>query len=232
MSLVLPVSIFVLVALGAYMGVHVTMHPPETALAKRWWKIGFCLTTLIAAVLIGLQTIKATREANILKLEVEQLTRSTGVIERQTKQSPTISVNVPPAVVQIMPAPQPVGSLREPSRARPDQERAESKIPARFRVMVRDEDCTQLIDFIAQGNQILLSCRLSLRCDPTDPKTLAWRMQFREYADDENPYLFALFATASSNVHALGMSTGEAHAYQRLVGEISEIVDFHRAHCF
>ena len=83
--------------LTAYLGVHVTLHPVESAPARRWYKIGFCGCGVCACVLIGVQ---AYRNAQAQAATQKQLTQ----IERNTKEPPRVEVNVPPPTV-IQPLP-------------------------------------------------------------------------------------------------------------------------------
>ncbi len=42
-EIAMAVSLWVLTLITAYLGVHVTLHPAESASEKRRYKIGFCV---------------------------------------------------------------------------------------------------------------------------------------------------------------------------------------------
>jgi hypothetical protein len=84
-------------AAAAYLGVHLTLHPPgESARAKLAYKAGFILCGLASIALIATQAYRNDQTQTALR---GQLAR----IEKNTKTPPTVEVvnNVPPAQVII-----------------------------------------------------------------------------------------------------------------------------------
>lgn len=81
----------------AYMGVHVTLHPPDTDKAKWWWKIGFGLVAAAICVLVFIQTRRngnqqATTDQSIadlkgnLKDANDQLTKANAALAQSSLQ--------------------------------------------------------------------------------------------------------------------------------------------------
>jgi hypothetical protein len=94
-DIVLAISVFILSAGMAYLGVHVTLHPPDTAKQRRGYKIAFGAMTLLSAILIGAQTY-ATRHAQAaLQTQLDQ-------IKKNPEQPPQVTVQ--PPVVNIAPS--------------------------------------------------------------------------------------------------------------------------------
>ena len=111
------ISICALTAAMAYMGVHVTLHPPESHKAKRLWKAGFVSVAVLACVLIGVQTKRNDDSQSKLQAQLSK-------IQKQTETPPQVTVNVPaqgPPVVNVStPAP--------PAPAKPSASVAQSAI--------------------------------------------------------------------------------------------------------
>src|SRR5580704_4897550 len=77
----------------AYLGVHLTLHPPgESTRTKSAYKAGFIVCGIVSVALIGVQT---HRNGDAQKALRNQLAR----IEGNTKTPPIVQVNVPPATV-------------------------------------------------------------------------------------------------------------------------------------
>jgi hypothetical protein len=73
-------AILALLTIGmAYLGVHVTLHPPqESPRAQFWYKAGFCLCGLLTVSLVAWQAIRnskaqqgATHQIETLRLDIE-----------------------------------------------------------------------------------------------------------------------------------------------------------------
>ena len=87
----------------AYLGVHVTLHPAQTDKHKLAYKLGFGVCALLSCGLIGTQAYRNNKTQAGLQAAIDR-------IEKNTKESPKVIVNIPPIV---MPAPivQQVASL-------------------------------------------------------------------------------------------------------------------------
>jgi hypothetical protein len=92
MDIFLAVLLFLVTSGTAYLGVHVTLHPAETANAKRNYKIVFASLTLVAVALIAWQSILNRTEQGILHTQLNR-------IQHNTEQPPTVQVNVPPPTI-------------------------------------------------------------------------------------------------------------------------------------
>lgn len=79
----------------AYMGVHVTLHPPESAEEKRNWKIGFLAAAALICICVLIQAVRNGRQqgsmeksiANLngsLKDANEQLTKTNAALARSS----------------------------------------------------------------------------------------------------------------------------------------------------
>jgi hypothetical protein len=97
MDIVLAICIFVLTAATAYLGVHVSLHPPQTDSQKKHYKVGFGGLTLLAAIAIGYQTYLGRVATDHLQTQLD-------TIQRNTQQPPV--VNVPAPIVTVNSAPQ------------------------------------------------------------------------------------------------------------------------------
>lgn len=81
MDILLAVLVFVLTAGTAYLGVYVTLHPPEDEKKKTQFKRLFVELTVLAAVAIGYQAFHTEEQLN--------------TIQHNTEQPPHVTVNVP-----------------------------------------------------------------------------------------------------------------------------------------
>src|SRR5271154_6224164 len=107
MDIVLAVAIFIVTSATAYLGVRVTLHPAETAGAKRNYKIAFAALTVTAAGLITWQSILNRDEQGKLHSQLDH-------IQHNTETPPQVTVNVPampPTTVNIPPTPKPRATL-------------------------------------------------------------------------------------------------------------------------
>jgi hyperosmotically inducible periplasmic protein len=96
-GILIAAGIAVLTTLMAYMGVHVTLHPPETQRSRLMWKVGFSVVAMAGIALVAAQTRNNAVEQQTLRDEMAR-------IEKNTRQPPTVQVTVPPAQVVISPA--------------------------------------------------------------------------------------------------------------------------------
>lgn len=96
----IAVVIALLLAVTAYLGTHITMHPAETSREKFRYKAGFAACGLVGCILIGIQAWRNNQTQSDLK---DRLSR----IEVNTKTPPNVQVtnNIPP--VQVIPNPSP-----------------------------------------------------------------------------------------------------------------------------
>ena len=89
----------------AYMGVHLTMHPPESSAAKWCWKVGFIAMAIALCGLIGWQT----------KLSLHAQSDLNSRLDRIEKNKPTVTVLPAPVTVNNIPAPS-ISSTTSPDR--------------------------------------------------------------------------------------------------------------------
>jgi hypothetical protein len=99
-DILLPVGIGVFTFVLAYMGVHVTLHPPEEN-AKTAWKRGFWAVAFSGCVLIAWQGVRSVRAQDALQTQLDRIEHNKPI------------VNVPAPIVNIPPAnpPKPSASL-------------------------------------------------------------------------------------------------------------------------
>jgi len=82
----------------AYLGVHVTLHPTEEPRQKLKFKLGFIGCSLIACVLIGVQTYRNGETQHALQVKIENLPKTiTATFEQYVKNTspPPVSVTIP-----------------------------------------------------------------------------------------------------------------------------------------
>jgi hypothetical protein len=97
----IAVAIALLLAITAYLGTHLTMHPAETPRQKFWYKAGFAICGLVGCALIGIQTWRNNQTQDDLRGRLSR-------IEKNTKTPPNVQVtnNVPaPQIVFAPPTP-------------------------------------------------------------------------------------------------------------------------------
>ena len=70
-DIIIAVLIWLLPAATAYMGFHVTLHPPEPG-RKRFWKTGFIVIAFLAAIPIAIQACLSHNAAQELKAEIQK----------------------------------------------------------------------------------------------------------------------------------------------------------------
>ena len=90
MDIFLAALLFLVASATAYLGVHVTLHPPATDKAKRSYKVAFLALTVVALGLIIWQTILNRRETGSLHAQLNK-------IQKNTETPPSVTVNVPPS---------------------------------------------------------------------------------------------------------------------------------------
>jgi hypothetical protein len=94
LDIILAIGVGLLTATMAYMGVQITLRPPESDRAKACWTIGFIATALLACVLLALQTKRSGDAQSALQT---QLTN----IQRNTEHPTAITVNPLPVVMKL-----------------------------------------------------------------------------------------------------------------------------------
>ncbi len=97
-DITIAVLLVVLTAIATYLGIHVTLHPPNSDRAKLGYKIVFGACGLVMACLVALQTYRNSAAQNELKAQLE-------TIKRNTEQPPKVQVtnNLPPTQINIPP---------------------------------------------------------------------------------------------------------------------------------
>lgn len=110
MDIALTVLSAALQGLLAYWGFKLSTGPLETPRQHQFYKWGFILVGVAGIGITALQGVSNNREKGQLNEAISKLTEGVGKVEEQTKQPPTITVNVPPAQViasaQRMPLPE------------------------------------------------------------------------------------------------------------------------------
>jgi hypothetical protein len=113
MGIALAVIQAIVAAITAYLGVHLTLHPPgESISVKRAYKAGFIICGAISVALIAVQAYRNDRTQEALEKQLGRIENSTGRIEEHTKEPPHVTVNVPQVVVRPQSKPVPGGSLQ------------------------------------------------------------------------------------------------------------------------
>jgi hypothetical protein len=87
-DILIAIGIGVLTIVIAYLGVHVTFHPADSAEKKSAYKVAFALCGLAACGLIAVQAYRNLKSQEALNAQL-------GRIETNTKTPPTVQVNVP-----------------------------------------------------------------------------------------------------------------------------------------
>jgi hypothetical protein len=93
LDVIIAVGNGLLAAVMAFMGIYLTLHPPEGALSKRWWKIAFIATAIAACLLVAWQTIRSNTTQASLQSQLD-------TIQRNTEQPAHITVNPPKVVIE------------------------------------------------------------------------------------------------------------------------------------
>jgi hypothetical protein len=88
----IAIGVGLLTSALAYMGVHVTLHPPGPS-HKAWWKVGFVVIALTGCILIAYQT---KRRIDSQKATQSELT----TIEKNTESRPNVTVNPTPVTIK------------------------------------------------------------------------------------------------------------------------------------
>jgi hypothetical protein len=92
-DILLPVVLFLVTSVTAYLGVRVTLHPAETPKAKRLYKVAFGVLTIIATGLIVWQSVLSRAEKTQLRTQLNQ-------IQKNTETPPTVNVSPPTVSVE------------------------------------------------------------------------------------------------------------------------------------
>jgi hypothetical protein len=104
-DIIIAVLLWLLTAATAYMGFHVTLHPPESG-SKGFWKAGFIAVAVLAAILIAIQAYRSYNSAQDLKAEIQKQGADTRQAVREEGGRP-IKVEMP-----LQPTAEPGSSLR------------------------------------------------------------------------------------------------------------------------
>lgn len=134
----IAIGIAVLTAAMAYMGVHVSLHPPDHAVKGRW-RLGFITIATAAIGLIAWQTQRGVSSQTKLGSQIADLHSQLNKIQHNTETPPT--VNVLPSPVVINPAPAPVRPVEKPVPPPP---------PAYLGVVAEADDLGDKIDNLAR----------------------------------------------------------------------------------
>jgi hypothetical protein len=105
-DIAIAVLLCILTAVMAYMGVHVTLRPPESS-SKRFWLGGFAFVAVFACVLTAVQAYRSYISAKDLKEEIQKQGASTIQAVREEGGRP-LKVEIQPQPTQ-----EPETSLRK-----------------------------------------------------------------------------------------------------------------------
>src|ERR1035437_8821818 len=94
-DIILAFLLWLLTAAMAYMGFHVTLHPPTEPRSKKFWKAGFIAVAILAAILIAIQAYRSYNSAQDLKAEIQKQGDDTRQAVREEGSRP-IKVEMPP----------------------------------------------------------------------------------------------------------------------------------------
>jgi hypothetical protein len=104
LDILIAVLIVCVTLVTAYLGVHVTLHPPDTVTSKRWYKVGFFLCGLIGCCLVAIQTWRNGKtQGEIIKILTHTDT-TTEQISKNTKQPPQVTITNPQVVIKPDPS--------------------------------------------------------------------------------------------------------------------------------
>jgi hypothetical protein len=88
LDIFISASLAALTMVMAYLGVHVTLHPPnESPRAQRWYKIGFFLCGIAAVSLVITQDIRANKTQRAASSQMESLQGDVGGAQQEAKQA-------------------------------------------------------------------------------------------------------------------------------------------------
>ena len=100
MDIVIALLLAFVTAGIAFLGIYLTIHPPQTPSVRSKYLVSFILLAVGAIGLTGWQTYRSATQQNELQAKLDS-------IEKSTKQPPTVQVtpqiNIPPAQVIIPP---------------------------------------------------------------------------------------------------------------------------------
>jgi hypothetical protein len=85
LDIILAVILGAVMLLTAYLGVHVTLHPAESAKATHYYKAGFAACSIVACLLIGAQAHRTTQAQSALHAQLMK-------IEHNTNEPPKVQV--------------------------------------------------------------------------------------------------------------------------------------------
>ena len=92
-------------ALIAYWGYKLTVDPIETPQQRRWYRAGFITIGVVGVALTVTQQWLNGREQAELLAKIDGLGTGVEQVRSQTQQPPTVTVNLPQPLVQLLPAP-------------------------------------------------------------------------------------------------------------------------------
>lgn len=102
-DVVLPVVVGILTSALAYMGVHVTLYPPQGK-ARIMWPLGFAAVAIVGCALIAWQGIRSVRAQGDLQSQLNK-------IQHNTEQPPTVNVPAPVINIPALNSPKPTAQI-------------------------------------------------------------------------------------------------------------------------
>ncbi|MGB7549228.1 MAG: hypothetical protein WBM14_15925 [Terracidiphilus sp.] len=178
-DILIAVGICLLTAAMAYMGVHVTLHPPDSDNLKRAWKVGFCFVAVLACVLIAWQTKRGASTQSDLQVQLKDIRKNITkppsaqenaealyVLENKKKPVNPSKVQRPSNDPKIpkKPSEQPTTPIALPPTAEPAPMVAHFSVTQNQEVSSR-ADAPYKIRVVVQTNMDLSALRLAVQCD-------------------------------------------------------------------
>lgn len=177
-DVVLAVGVGMLTVVMGYMGVRVTLRPPQTERAKWTWEIGFAVVALLTCILIGWQTKRSVKAQDALQSQLRDIRNNEvkppsaqenaqAILALQDKQKETQKESV--ASAKPSPKPRPVVAPKPPEQ--PTQSPVVTPPQAAQLTITQSPDVSSrsdapyLIRVVVQSNVVFPSLKLAIECD-------------------------------------------------------------------
>jgi hypothetical protein len=169
-DVLIAIAIGILTLATAYMGVHVTLHPPEEK-GKSKWKAAFSVAAILICALIGWQTERSVNSQELLQAKIDKMKPPTAEenaaaivkLEREQKQT-NVAIEAPrKAPNKREESPKVDATQSEPNPVNPPQV-ASFNITQTADVSDRP-DTPYKTHIVVQGTAEFPSLRIAIQCD-------------------------------------------------------------------
>jgi len=194
----------------AYLGVHVTLHPPnESAKETRNYKIGFIVCGVLTVALVITQGIRTNRAQQDSDSQIAGLRSDAQAAKTEAEGAKT--------------------EVQKES-ARRQQAEADLAAVATGEAQKLLAIRTKLGALIAEGNEVKDACLKMPQSDqrPCSPKEKEWVARVREYLKSsmESPYLARFDASLAAYVYFVGVTNDNNASASDLIGRVSLLQEF------